>query len=299
MKRLPISVLGMPLLASMLLASACDFASRRIDEKPTDPKRSALASERLRRGPEPPASPEALLGERASIDSPKGVEGLRRKALREAAHAHGSQHGYARRAWEILGILEDKGRELSREYDFRLVARPAPSGTGYVVPPSVSLSVNLMRIRPNGVARAADEQYEIVEQGRLAPRVPTWRDYLLFYPQSPAALPASLEPMGDEEEVEFRKWIEQGWNAGTEQANSELEIRLSKLRRTYEGMLRFRKLADRGIVERLLLESTDPADSASPSMLRTGERAARIVAQAGFRADDGEYPSRDRIAATE
>ena len=279
-----------PPLACILLTSACDLLSRQPDQKMPEKPGTALFAEKLRRGPEPPASPTEISFEQKEFDDSNNIEGLRWRALREAAHGVGSQHGYVRRAWEIQGILERSGKDLSRTYDFRHVAKPAPSGTGYVIPPSVSSSVNLNRTEPTGIAFAADEQFEIVEKGRLSPTVPTWRDFLLFYPGAPVTLPESLEPVGDDEEIQFRKWLELGWYAGIEQANAELETRLSKLRRTYEGMLLYRKLAKLGKINRPVIESTFLDNSANFEILRTGERTAQIVAEAAFRSVKDERP---------
>ncbi|MDE0305447.1 MAG: type IV secretory system conjugative DNA transfer family protein [Albidovulum sp.] len=287
------------LCAGSLLSSACDFTSRTLDAAISERAKNSPTAEFLRRGPEPPSRPEELSIERAETDPSNELAGLRLRALKDAAQAYGSQHGYVRRSWEIHGILERKGRELSMAYDFRQVAEPAPSGTGYVVPPAVSLSLNLVRTNSAEIAFAADERYEIARRGQLAPMVPTWRDYLLFYPQSPVPLPESLKPVGDEEEILFRKWLELGWKAGIEQANAELEARLSKLRQDFEGMLRYKRLVERGNIEKLALESTGPASFADSRILRTGERTARIVAQAGFRIDDPKNSSGARESLSE
>ena len=288
-KRQGIAAMALPTSACALLLAACNFASSPPDKAISEKPRNSLIAEYLRRGPEPPSGPEELSIQREETGPANEIEGLRRRALKHAAQTYGSQNGYVRRAWEIQGILERRGRELSRTYDFRLVARPAPSGAGYVIPPSVSLSVNLVRTETADIAVAADEQFEIAEKGRLAPMVPTWRDYLLFFPQTPASLPESLKPVGDGEEDFFRNWLELGWNAGIEQANAELEARLSRLRQDYEGMLLYRKLTDRGKIERLALESTGISSSAAAGILRTGERAAWISARARFRVGIPEY----------
>ena len=193
-------------------------------------------SDDLRRGPAPPATADEVALDIFDPDAREGMTGIRRQALREAGLTYGTQMGYARRSWEIEGVLERRSGQLSEVYDFVRIVSQAPAGTGYVVPPVVSRSLRAFE-GDGRRASVADEYLTIVRPGRLSPTPPTWRDYLLISAPEPEAPPRSLLPSEDDEIAFFRQSFEEGWSAGVVQADAELEERLARLRRDYEGML--------------------------------------------------------------
>lgn len=223
---------------------------------------------------------------------------IRDSAVQEAAQTYGSQHGYRKRALEILRLLERRSSELSAVYDFNRVAMPAPLRTGFVIPPVVARSFVAHEFEAGGQASsAADEYLEILRPGRLSPVVPTWRDYLLIDVDEPGLPPSSLMPSDSSEEKKFRSWFGEGWWAGKSQAEAEFAHRLRRLRRDYEGMLEYRRLIAAGLMSRLVIADADLGDVGTATTLRLGERSVRIISQSEFNAGrkDGSQDSEDTI----
>jgi defect in organelle trafficking protein DotC len=280
------------LLVPLLLAG-CAQPPTGTDPSPLDPPVIG-GNDDLRRGPPPPASPDA-------VRIPKGVVGgdaqtsivrLRGTALQEAAQSWGSQMGYARRAWEISGTLEKRSGQLSEVFDFNRVVAAAPARTGVVVPPVVSRSFDAFRADGDGrEVSAADEYLTIMKPGRLAPTAPTWRDYLVFLSADPVAPPKVLRPETDEESRLFEGWFREGWQAGIELANAEFNDRLARLKRDYTGMLQYRRLVAQGMMDRMVLADADFGVTGTDGEMRIGSRTVRVVNDAAFQTD----PTRWRV----
>ena len=131
----------------------------------------------LRPGSVPAASPgEALDAIASGLHSGdgEGIPEFRRRALLEAARERGSRMGYARRGWEIGGLLERRSSQLDRVFDFSRVAAKAPSGAGYVIPPVVSRGIDAFEgdVRRRKVS-VVDEYLTIASPGVIRPVRPT------------------------------------------------------------------------------------------------------------------------------
>ena len=181
---------------------------------------------------------------------------IRSNALREAARRFGGQHGFARRAWEITRLLEQRRAELSSAYDFNRVAKSIPEVPGVILPPVIASTFDARALhRSSRSASHSDEHYEVLKPAILSPVVPTWREYLVIHSKDPRDLPRSLAPLGDTETSRLRKWFNEGWDAGTEQAEAEFAKRVARLRRDYEGMLEHRRLVALGMMSPALIET--------------------------------------------
>ena len=223
---------------------------------------------------------------------------IRRTALREAALKYGSQNGYWRRVWEILGVLEKRGSELSIVYDFNRVSAAAPKGAGHVIPPVVSHSVNAFQSGDNeSVVSVADEYLDIRKPGRITPVVPTWRGYLLPSFSAPDKPPKSLLPANDAERQRFKDSFEEGWQAGRLQADEEFARRVQRLRNDFEGMLQYRRLVALGMMNKLVLADADFGVTNVDGTMRIGERTLQIVRYSEFQPDSSIWLSaeEDRV----
>lgn len=242
------------------------------------------ASDDLRLGPPPVSNPNDV---EIGIFDPDDVEheitAIRRQALMEASQSYGSQMGYARRAYEIESLLQERSAQLSQVFDFNRVVSEAPVRAGYILPPIVSRSFDAFRVDGGGrEASVAEEYLTIVEPGRIAPVAPTWRDYLLFSSPEPEEPARSLFPVNRIEHDMFRAWFNEGWNAGVDLADEEIGRRLARLRRDYEGMLQYRRLVSLGMMDRMVLESADFGVTTEADQMRIGSRVVRIVSGAEF-----------------
>jgi defect-in-organelle-trafficking protein DotC len=249
----------------------------------------------LRRGAEPVADPSEV---RIELYDPEKetveITELRRQALQEAAQGYGSQLGYARRVWEIEGLLEDRSADLDEVYSFDRVVSEAPVKAGYIIPPIVSRSFDAFQSEEEGrSASVADEYLTIVAAGRIVPVTPTWRDYLLFSSPDPERPARSLFPSNEAERELFLGWFQEGWYAGVTLADEEIGHRLTRLRRDYEGMLQYRRLVNMGMMDRMVLQEADFGVTGGGDEMRIGSRTVRIVSDAQFDADPLRWTVRE------
>lgn len=240
----------------------------------------------LRLGAPPPASPSQVRMRPARDAERSGLSEVRETALREAAQTYGSQMGFARRAWEIGHRLQARASHLSEAYRFDRVVAQAPAQAGVIVPPVVSRSFDAFTSDEAGrEVSVADEYLSIVSPGRIAPVVPTWRDYLLFSAPEPEMPASMLMPTRSAERDVFRKWFVQGWEAGVALADAEMDNRLARLERDFIGMLQYRRLVAQGMMDRMVLADADFGVTGEDGQMRIGSRTVRIVDDAEFQTD--------------
>ncbi len=270
------------LLVSFLL-TGCGLKPAEHDVKVNTPT-GLGGSDALVAGKPPPGLADVLKLPGSNADESSTGGNIRNRHQREAALRFGSQSGFRFRVWEINRLIESRSREISTVYDFNRVARPAPGGAGFLIPPVVQRAENALQSDTDGrTISVADEYYRILKPERLAPVTPTWRDWLLIDHPDVRGLPSSLAPASNQERKQVAEWIRQGWQAGTEQADAELAERLRRLRRDYEGMLDFRQLAARGMIDGWKVAIAEFGVTGQPGEMRTGDRVVRIVGTADFR----------------
>jgi defect-in-organelle-trafficking protein DotC len=267
------------LLASIAL-SACATTSAPVQQ----PEAFRLgAKDDLNLGAPPPGLGDYTIGVYDPNRDTGGIPQIRRKALTEAALVYGTQAGYARRSYEIEALLQERSLELNQVYDFDRVVMGAPLKTGYIVPPVVSRSFEAFVSDDAGqTVSAADEYLTIVAPGRIAPVLPTWRDYLLFNSAAPEQPPRSLLPADRSEQTFFRGEFAKGFKEGVLQADAALGEKLARLRRDFEGMLQYRRLVAQGMMDRMVIADADFGVTGAGNEMRIGDRTVRVVSQAEF-----------------
>ena len=288
---------GFPLI--LLMAATALTACAEVPSNTAPPAVMAPAliggGDDLRQGAEPVARPsevriELYDPERETVE----ITELRRSALQEAAQGYGSQLGYARRVWEIEGLLEQRSSDLDEVFSFDRVVSEAPVKAGYIVPPIVSRSFDAFQSSEEGrTASVAEEYLTIVAPGRIVPVTPTWRDYLLFSSPAPEKPARSLFPSSQAERDLFLVWFNEGWTAGVALADDEIGYRLDRLRRDYEGMLQYRRLVNMGMMDRMVLQEADFGVTGGGDEMRIGSRTVRIVSDAQFDANPLRWTVRE------
>ena len=283
-------------LLTALLSAGC--VPRPAGEAAGEPPPVDIGGKDELRSGEPPAELSAILQLPApGSGNPPESWPVRSRSQREASVRFGSQSGFRRRSWELRNLVRERSGELSSVYDFNRLVRPAPGGAGYLVPPVVQRAGNAFRSEGNGTTvSVADAYLRILQPERIAPIAPNWRDWLLFEPPPVTPLPLALAPATEGERKQVRAWIEQGWSAGKKQAEHEFAERLRRLRRDYEGMLEFRRLAALEMIDGTDLADADFGVTGEPGEMRIGNRVVRIVGTADFVRDPARWrklPNRD------
>lgn len=269
-------------LLTVLLSAGC--VPGPAGEAALEPSPVGIGGEdELRLGEPPPQLPEILqMPEPDSGESPDSWP-VRSRNQREASVRFGSQSGFRRRSWELGNLIRERSGELSAIFDFNRLVRPNPGGAGYLVPPVVQRAGNAFLSEGKGTTvSVADAYLRILKPEWIAPVAPNWRDWLLFSPPPVTPLPVSLAPATDGERQLVREWIEQGWSAGRKQAEHEFAERLRRLRRDYEGMLEFRRLAALRMIDGTDIAEADFGVTGEPGEMRIGSRVVRIVGTANF-----------------
>ena len=272
--------------AAALTISACGATAPEPEELrasiPVVGGRDMLAT-----GFEPKGDPAFIELENGGDDRPSGMARIRSAALREAARSLGSQHGFARRAWEIAQLLERRSPELSSAYDFNRVALSTSGVPGFMLPPVVARTFDEYVLdRGSRSASHANERFEVLKAAFLSPVVPTWREYLLIHSKAPRELPRSLKPRGERETGKFREWVSEGWDAGIVQAEAEFAKRVARLRRDYEGMLEHRRLVALGMMSPALIESESLGVTGNAGSMSVDSHGLKIIGDAEFNLDD-------------
>lgn len=266
----------------MTLSACAPVGIERADQSPLAPPMTG-GPDILNAMTPPPASPSSVKIPSAGASQDSGITKIRSQALQEAAQSWGSQMGYARRSYEVIGRLEARSADLSTVFDFNRVVSAAPRGVGVVIPPVVSRSFDAFVSDASGrEVSAADEYLTIVRAGRISPVEPTWRDYLVFSAPTPEDPPRSLLPDDKAESDQFRKWFNEGWAEGVALVDAELQSRIDRLNRDYTGMLQYRRLVAQGLMDRMVLADADFGVTVDGDEMRIGSRTVRIESDASF-----------------
>ena len=250
----------------------------------------------LNPGDEPPAGPGDI-SFRKTVDSNSGPIGsLRRDALRSAARAYGSQHGFQRRVWEINKVLEQHTATASTLFDFNRVVAHLPGGNGIVIPPVMAKTIDNQQLSDNASQLAtSDMNLVLLRPGRLSVTTPTIFDYLVIPSQEPVIPEVSLLPNNGEEADMFSTWFNEGWQAGRHLARDEFSTRLQRLLDDYDGMMEYRRLVENGIMTRMVLTKSDFGTTVLDDTMRIGDKVVQVESEAEFRPDGDSIGARDRI----
>ncbi len=237
----------------------------------------------------PEAPPDFASLEIPRAEPSRGEDGFREASLREAAMSWGVRAGQARRSWEIAVSYSTRTAELDAAWDFSRVAVAAPLSSGWLLPPIIQRG-GAVWSGGGTSAEAATEYYSILRPGRIAGRLPGWRDYLPLPTDLPERPASELLPLPGEE-ILWREWAAEGWLAGSDLAEAELEESLARLERDFGGMLEFRRLLAMGMVSDMIVEAEHwPASvTGDGGELRIGGRKVRIVSDSAFVSDTGRW----------
>ena len=277
-----------PIIAAMSvsvsLAGCTTTDSVKLDEPPPPPVLGGV--DNLAGGSSAPLTYEQFAKKTRSGTGANAVDAARYSALRDAALAYSAQAAYERRSREILKELELKTTDLSQEFNFNDVVYKAPRETGYVVPPVVSKAKEAITITDGGrESVAADEYYRIEKPGRLVAVIPSWRDYLVMGIDKTPDPSDQFLPSEKEERKVWDRYMAEGWRQGRMQAEEALKENMNLLRRDYLGMVEYRRLVDAGLVNSMVITSSEVRAKGTPEELFIGQRRVKIENSATFNSD--------------
>jgi defect-in-organelle-trafficking protein DotC len=205
---------------------------------------------------------------KGSIVNPARLEGMQEIAL-----STGAQAGLAWRSKQINNVLTANSPTLDRAFNFNLMLL-----AHNVIPPVLVVGDNSLNLDNPLTIRIADRTYQIVSQARFATTPPTWRDYLWMSYTKPDTPSAGFLPKNEEEKIIWKKYSAIGWQNGVDQANTIYKENLSRVKRDYEGMARYRVLLAQGMVSPPSVAHSDLGITGDESNMRINDQVLRITA---------------------
>jgi len=234
---------------------------------------------------EPPDTPDAVTFRRSGSGPDDTLGAIRRKALRTAATAYGSQHGYRRRAWEINDLLAAHAAQATRLFDFNRVIARLPDHKGIVIPPVIVRTHDNQQLATDaGQLALSDVNLTLARPGELAIAVPTALDYLIMPIEEPVTPQPGLLPRTEAEAEHYSQWFNDGWYAGRQLARDEFATRLQHLLDDYQGMLEYRRLVAEGSMTRMYLSQASFGTTILGKTMRIGDRVLQVERMPEFQA---------------
>jgi defect-in-organelle-trafficking protein DotC len=212
---------------------------------------------------------------RATQSPANSIPWARATAIQEAAAAYGAQAGMAARASAINNAATSRSNEYNRAFNFASVMLEP----GFL-PPVISEGRDAYNQPNDNEVRAADRIYKIEFAARLVNTPPRWQEYL-GVPVSAPMLPdrTALPKTAPEKEL-WNDWASKGWSQGAAQADLAFESNLSRLRRDFEGMLRYKMLYQQGVVTKPILSRSNMGVTGGGDEMAINDRIYRITNKA-------------------
>lgn len=210
-------------------------------------------------------------------------EGIRQKAISEAAQAYSAQTAYCYRLHQIGLRLDQKKNALDSLFDFSALLLNGSR----VQPPVIQEVDGSFKLENDNLASTTTKTWRILEPAKIVAAAPNWRAYLNTECTKPLQPNPVLMPKSAQDEKSWKTGVKEGWPMGVSQADTSFEMNMNRLKRDYKGMLNFFVLAKNGVVSTPILATGDVGIRADGNMLSVGQRVFRLT-------DTGKFnPSKD------
>lgn len=203
---------------------------------------------------------------------------LRPQAVIEAAQTLGFQKGVQWRYEKIMENVLNQESQINRIFDFGGLLM----NNGRILPPVIIEGEKGLNIESNLVATEVESSFRILKDARIVSVPPSWRDYLYReYEASRVVNPAVL-PKGKEEQDLWEEYAKKGFNEGVRHADRLFKTNLQKMVRDFEGILRFKILAEQNIVSLPILSKGEIGIVVEDKKLDVDQRIFRITKEGSF-----------------
>lgn len=213
-----------------------------------------------------------------------GLTGLRYTAIRDTALSIGARGGLSHRATQINAELKQDWRNLERIFNFNAMLLD-----DNVLPPVLIEGRDTLEQASPDTIRLSDRQYVILHQARFVTATPHWREYLWMDYPKPELPDPSLLPKDDNEQRVWDKYVSEGWESGIQQANSIFQENLGRIKRDYQGMVRYRSLLAQGMVSAPFVARTELGITGDCDEMAVNDRILRITAMPCFETDGSKW----------
>ncbi len=212
------------------------------------------------------------------------LTGIRYQSLHDAALSLGARAGLAWRSEQINNIITKHTKDLDNIYNFNAMLLDHN-----VLPPVLIEGRQTLDQSSDDIIRVSDRSYTIQSQARFVTMAPTWRDYLRMHYKAPEMPDASLLPRNETERTVWDKYVDEGWQAGITQADIIYAENLGRLKRDYEGMIRYRTLLAQNMVSPPFVAQVNLGITSGDSQMAVNDRILRITALPKFNSDGNEW----------
>lgn len=154
---------------------------------------------------------------------------LRTDALRQEGLRVGAQTGLAYRYGMIMDYLDSVEPKLNVTFNLAQFVRD-----GHLLIPAIT-EVRDQLTKENGELHKVKAAYTIQEEASVVSSVPTWRDYVYQRFEKPELPHEALFPRDDFETSEWKRSLNEGWNAGVYQADEMFRDRVNQLAKAVAG----------------------------------------------------------------
>ena len=211
------------------------------------------------------------------------VQLMRPSAIREAARLITFQTAMSWRYGQLVAETERYSAVMDTAFNFAPLM--LTQGEALIMPPLLTRAGASMRIEDAGTATTAKMTYELLEPARYIAVVPNWREFLMAddFPAPEQPNPAVL-PKTAEERAIWRTAVREAWAQGLAEADQLYADNVSRMARSYRGVMLYHLLTAQHLLSRVNTASADLGmrQSDNGSKLNIGQRVYRITSPSAF-----------------
>ena len=211
------------------------------------------------------------------------VQLMRPKAIREAARLVTFQTAMSWRYGQLVEETERYSAIMDTAFNFSPLM--LTQGEALIMPPLLTRAGASMRIEDDATATAAKTTYELLEPARYIAVVPNWREFLMAddFPAPEQPHPAVL-PKNAEERAIWRTAVREAWAQGLAEADQLYADNVSRMARSYRGVMLYHLLTAQHLLSRVNTASSDLGmrQSDNGNKLNIGQKVYRITSPSAF-----------------
>jgi defect-in-organelle-trafficking protein DotC len=225
-----------------------------------------------------------VLSRNAELRGAEQMNYIRMDAVRDTAMSLGARTALAWRGEQINKMLASQADHLNAVFNFGGLVL-----ADNIIPPVLLESRNALSIDSPQNIRVSDRTYQILKQAQFISTPPTWREYLLMDQTRPEEPDMSLLPSTDQEKAAWRQGIAKGWEDGLKQADQIYDENLARLKRDYQGMVRYRMLLAQNMVSAPQVAQRDLGITGGGESLAVNDRILTIKALPSLKANSESW----------
>ncbi|NBV28485.1 hypothetical protein EBR43_04245 [bacterium] len=203
------------------------------------------------------------------------------EVIRDSALMYSAQCSLRFHYHIINEALKNKASLLDKIYNFQPIMLDHD-----ILPPVVIQSDRSIEKVSSNHLIIADKTFKILKDAAFLTTPLTWREYLIENILEPAVPDKSFLPGNNLEKEVWAKYVEQGWEAGKEQAFRIFSNNIDRLNQEYLGMIAFHRLFQQGLMTAPIINEIENGVTMNADVMNINQRILAI-AQQGFL--EGDY----------